>query len=241
VETINTLRRETLYRLGWILGGATLGQGIIGCKEEDKQPPQPSPTKPQALLEWVNMPSVFPYTTGFVFTWRWTAKEIDTLSLLYKKEGQPDFTLIAEVSAADGSFNWVINDALQNVKLKISSVEDKIEKEWDVYFQRVIGEVIHIADYPSLQQVGGVNIVSNTVTGDVFIRRKTIVEFIVVSAGCTHAGCLVEDNPGQGIICNCHGSKFNENGQVTEGPAMFDLQRFQSTFYPEQNKLIVVP
>jgi cytochrome b6-f complex iron-sulfur subunit len=53
-----------------------------------------------------------------------------------------------------------------------------------------------------------------------------------MSAVCTHAGCLVEDNSGaitDGLFCPCHGSAFDGNGNVTQGPARSPLQHYQVT------------
>lgn len=242
METTDEQRRKMLLRLGWVAGAAALGQGLAACQQDEKDQPQPSPNPlPQPSLEWGTMPTIFPYSTEFVFVWRWTAKELEKIKLSFKREDDTDFIPLAEVNAADGSYNWILTGVLEEVTLKISSPDGKLEKVLNVKFQRLNGEVINVASYPTLLQVGGVGIVQNNATGDLFIRRKTLAEFIVVTAFCTHAGCQVEDNPGQGIICNCHGSTYTQTGQVTQGPAMFDLQLFQSTFYPEQNKLIVVP
>ena len=242
METTDEQRRKTLLRLGWVAGAAALGQGLASCQQDEKDQPQPAPNPlPQPSLEWGTMPTIFPYSTEFVFVWRWTAKELEKIKLSFKREDDTDFIPLAEVNAADGSYNWILTGVLDEVSLKIASPDGKLEKVLNVKFQRLNGEVINVASYPTLLQVGGVGIVQNNATGDLFIRRKTLAEFIVVTAFCTHAGCQVEDHPGQGIICNCHGSTYTQTGQVTQGPAMFDLQLFQSTFYPEQNKLIVVP
>lgn len=51
-----------------------------------------------------------------------------------------------------------------------------------------------------------------------------------MSAICTHAGCVLEDNAGTisaGLYCPCHGSSFDGNGTVTHGPARSPLQHYQ--------------
>lgn len=73
------------------------------------------------------------------------------------------------------------------------------------------------------------------VTADVAVGSGVIVEDIVVtqsapgvfrafSAVCTHAGCLLADVFDGTINCPCHGSKFNLDGTVANGPAERPLQ-----------------
>ncbi len=45
---------------------------------------------------------------------------------------------------------------------------------------------------------------------------------------CTHAGCDISDGTvaASGLVCRCHGSGFDANGAVTNGPATEPLQHF---------------
>ena len=42
--------------------------------------------------------------------------------------------------------------------------------------------------------------------------------FSALSLTCTHLGCTVKQE-GDGLICPCHGSRFDKNGEVLHGPA----------------------
>lgn len=44
---------------------------------------------------------------------------------------------------------------------------------------------------------------------------------------CTHSGCVDDWTYGSGqFTCNCHGSMFNDKGEVTRGPAATNLKEY---------------
>ena len=59
--------------------------------------------------------------------------------------------------------------------------------------------------------------------GRVFIGRDDRGLYAIVAA-CTHLGCLVESQT-DGFQCPCHGSRFDNEGAVTQGPAVRPLER----------------
>lgn len=78
----------------------------------------------------------------------------------------------------------------------------------------------------------------------VFVFRDTQGYFYAVSATCTHLGCTTnwkaQGIPGHedGVIaCPCHGSVFSKTGNVIQGPAPRDLDRFR--MHIEDNRLYV--
>ena len=73
----------------------------------------------------------------------------------------------------------------------------------------------------------------------VFTVRAKEGYFYTISAVCTHLGCITNWKPEEGLIaCPCHGSKFNREGKVMEGPAPLPLPRYSMTM-DEQGQLIV--
>lgn len=63
-------------------------------------------------------------------------------------------------------------------------------------------------------------------------------EVYVLSAVCTHLGCLVNWEPDAGeIICPCHSARFSLNGNVLGGPAPSPLQKINVKI--ENGKIII--
>ena len=46
----------------------------------------------------------------------------------------------------------------------------------------------------------------------------------VYSSHCTHLGCRINRVEGNQLVCPCHGSRFNLEGDVLHGPALHGLQ-----------------
>jgi len=80
------------------------------------------------------------------------------------------------------------------------------------------------------------------------VRRVCVVrdgsKLAVISTTCTHLGCIVGVSD-TGFACPCHGSRFDQDGNVTGGPAPKPLPWFKVSLKPngdlEVDKGIEVP
>jgi Rieske Fe-S protein len=76
-----------------------------------------------------------------------------------------------------------------------------------------------VSDYPvgTLKGLAGWSLIVGRDSGGLY----------AMSSLCTHAGCdMVGGVSSNGVFCNCHGSSFDANGNVTGGPARSALQHF---------------
>ena len=75
--------------------------------------------------------------------------------------------------------------------------------------RRVLGPAAHFAgSAPHFVEEAGV-----------FVTRDER-GFAAMSATCTHLGCTVrEEAGGEGFVCPCHGSRYDDDGIVLGGPA----------------------
>lgn len=55
---------------------------------------------------------------------------------------------------------------------------------------------------------------------------NTSGQYSALSLSCTHLGCTVEED-GEGFVCPCHGSRYNKDGLVLQGPAKAPLRAFR--------------
>jgi Rieske Fe-S protein len=76
----------------------------------------------------------------------------------------------------------------------------------------------------------------------VLLVRFSGTEYIALSTLCTHERCKVTTQvPINGpISCACHGSQYNLDGSVKQGPSTEPLKKYASTFVAASSKLYVV-
>ena len=65
---------------------------------------------------------------------------------------------------------------------------------------------------------------SGVIVDEVVVTQPSAGEFKGFSAICTHKGCTVDEIADGTINCPCHGSKFNLDGSVANGPATKPLE-----------------
>lgn len=85
---------------------------------------------------------------------------------------------------------------------------------------------IGTSPYDVLQKEGGyyVNMANN-----IIIARTTGSEIIAVSSICTHQGATIEYKGSTSkFYCALHGSNFNQNGSVANGPATQSLKLYKT-------------
>lgn len=72
---------------------------------------------------------------------------------------------------------------------------------------------------------------------DKFIVMKDQTSIKFFSSKCSHLGCTIKNSVGDELICPCHGSRYNLNGNVLNGPAQKTLQ--QLSFKKNKNEITV--
>jgi len=85
-----------------------------------------------------------------------------------------------------------------------------------------------------------------------FNKHKVVAffkEFIVVnnkdkttvfSSHCTHLGCVINKEENGRMVCPCHGSQYNLEGEAVKGPAYKPLEKLTSTLSADETHIEVV-
>jgi Rieske Fe-S protein len=63
-----------------------------------------------------------------------------------------------------------------------------------------------------------------SIAGDAVVHRHPDGRVQAWSAHCTHLGCRLDRVIDGAVVCPCHGSRFDDQGRVLNGPAARPLQ-----------------
>ena len=82
-----------------------------------------------------------------------------------------------------------------------------------------------------LAQIGTAAIVTYP-SGSIMVDRPSENIFNALNRTCTHAGCTISsfDTGSKQFICTCHSSRFDQAGQVVQGPASTALPKYITQF-----------
>lgn len=74
---------------------------------------------------------------------------------------------------------------------------------------------------------------------DDFIVINKESETKILSSRCTHLGCKIDKSKNDQLICPCHGSTFDLDGNATKGPAVSPLEEKQFEIDELNGQIIV--
>ncbi len=92
------------------------------------------------------------------------------------------------------------------------------------------GFTIRIADFPALQQVGGIARVNSDASNPIAVSRLGPSAFVALSMICPHAGYKPINITSTGFRCPNHNALFAADGNWTGGQRTKDLQSYPTTY-----------
>ncbi|CUU08498.1 cytochrome b6-f complex iron-sulfur subunit [Candidatus Thermokryptus mobilis] len=98
---------------------------------------------------------------------------------------------------------------------------------------------IKLREHPELSQVGGFKTFTVNST-PIIVFRTGQTTFKALSLICTHQGCTVNwVNSSMQFQCPCHGSKFDKDGNVIQGPASKNLQSYRTEYKSDTDEVVI--
>jgi Rieske Fe-S protein len=76
----------------------------------------------------------------------------------------------------------------------------------------------------AIAKTADVPVGSGVIVDEIVVTQPSAGQFKGFSTTCTHAGCAVNEVADGTINCPCHGSKYNLDGSVANGPATKPLE-----------------
>jgi Rieske Fe-S protein len=84
---------------------------------------------------------------------------------------------------------------------------------------------VSLSNVPALAVIGGAVSVALPKRQEIIVVHLQENEFLALSPVCSHRGCIVR-KVRDGFECPCHGSRYDQYGEVIEGPAPRALTRY---------------
>ena len=101
-------------------------------------------------------------------------------------------------------------------------------------------KTVKVSDFSALSAVGILVPVADLRAAKRVSATLSPTAFVAYSLICTHEGCAAAVQPGgMEIDCPCHGSRFDANGNVINGPAARPLPKLSATYDPATDELTI--
>jgi len=148
--------------------------------------------------------------------------DIGRTQLITEQKGRNEVWLPIPTVLNDTQFLLEINKQEFTIEVKNVSGKAVSIKQNEVQFSQ--GKTIAILD-----------------TNDIpfAVKRIAADSYVALDITCTHNGCPTDLQDNNTFSCSCHGSTFDTNGKVTNGPALEALRRFSVQFFPIHQALVV--
>lgn len=193
----------------------------------------------QELEQWTR--DRFPMVEKTVYRWSGQVMEsMDGVAFIGRNPGEKNVYIVTGDSGQGTSHGTIagilLTDLIQGRVHHWEKLYDPARKNLSASaLSEFIVEQVNVAQqYADLVTGGDVSSVDEVAPGTGAIMRRGLSKVAVYrdesgtlherSAVCTHLGCIVQWNSGEkSWDCPCHGSRFDAQGRVIEGPAKSDL------------------
>jgi glycine/D-amino acid oxidase-like deaminating enzyme/nitrite reductase/ring-hydroxylating ferredoxin subunit len=195
------------------------------------------------LLDWTR--KRFPVTGRPLYKWSGQIMEpVDLMAFIGRNPGDADNVYIATGDSGNGMTHGTIAGLLigdliagrnnpwtklyDPSRITLRAAREFAKENLNVAAQ--YGDLVTGGDVASAQEIArGSGAIIRRGVSKIAAYRDVHGKLIERSAICTHLGCVVQWNAGEKTWdCPCHGSRFDPEGKVLNGPAITDLKPAES-------------
>ncbi len=213
---------------------------IVGGEDHKTGQANDAEDRFQRLQQWTR--ERFPHVERFEFQWSGQVMEpVDGLALIGRNPLDSDNVYIATGDSGNGMTHGTIagmllTDLIAGRGNPWASLYDPIRKTLGAIGEFAKENLNVAAQYVDLVTPGEIDDASHVGSGEGAILRRGAAKVAVSrdengvlherSAFCTHLGCVVQWNSIERTWdCPCHGSRFQTDGHVVNGPAIRSLTK----------------
>ena len=215
---------------------------IVGGEDHKTGQEDDATERFRRLEEWTR--ERFPQVESFEFRWSGQVLEpVDGLAFIGRNPLDSDNVYIATGDSGNGMTHGTIagillTDLILGRENKWAELYDPSRKSPGAIKDFAVENLNVAAQYTDLLTPGEMGDVSELKAGDGAIIRRGLTKVACYrdesgalherSAICTHLGCVVQWNSTEKTFdCPCHGSRFQTDGHVVNGPAINGLSEVE--------------
>jgi Rieske Fe-S protein len=212
---------------------------IVGGEDHKTGQADDADERFRRLEEWTK--ERFPQVEGFAFRWSGQVMEpVDGLAFIGRNPLDRGNVYIATGDSGNGMTHGTIagmllTDLIMGRENKWAELYDPARKTLGAIKDFAQENLNVAAQYTDLVTPGEVNDVSEVKAGEGAVIRRGLSKVACYrddagtlherSAICTHLGCVVQWNSTEKTWdCPCHGSRYQKDGHVVNGPAISGLK-----------------
>lgn len=159
------------------------------------------------------------------------------------------YVIGSSTATVAASWLWPLNNAASaNNNLEELCLNYPFNAQCETYLPGVAAldetEMAYLAEATLATAEGGDRLLAQGLDKPVYLVINDSAAFsnYAISSICTHLGCTVAWEPTtQEFACPCHGSRFDADGQRTQGPARQPLERVTVIVKDDQVRLVNRP
>jgi Rieske Fe-S protein len=216
---------------------------IVGGEDHKTGQANDAEERFRRLEQWTQ--ERFPQVQAFEFRWSGQVMEpVDSLALIGRNPLDSDNVYIATGDSGNGMTHGTIagmllTDLIVGRDNPWARLYDPSRKTLGAIKEFAKENLNVAAQYADVVTAGEIDDVDEIAVGEGAILRRGAIKVAVYrdadgrlherSAFCTHLGCVVRWNSGEKTWdCPCHGSRFQTDGHVVNGPAINALSTVSS-------------